>query len=186
MYCLSKYLDIYTYGQSGGRWYWSIIAGAPGDADWETLEIHLEAVIVRTGRCTWRPRLSEFADALAARDCVNLEAVFGRVWRSTWRIWLNERRDALGGRNRTSLEMHVGSIWSRSIGGMLGAATLSISWLTRNSRNETRWLYFWALMESWLVAVDLEGRLAGSWSYIEGSTHNRENEGKTDNGVWIE
>jgi len=44
-----------------------------------------------------------------------------------------------------------------------------------------RWLYIWALMESWLVAVDLIGRYAGSWSYIQGSTRNRENEGMTDN-----
>jgi len=44
-----------------------------------------------------------------------------------------------------------------------------------------RWLYHWALTESWLVAVDLVGRHARSWSYIQGSTRNRENEGKTDN-----
>jgi len=43
-----------------------------------------------------------------------------------------------------------------------------------------RWLYLWALMGSWLVAVDLVERHAGGWSYIQGSTHNRENEGMTD------
>jgi len=39
-------------------------------------------------RCTWRPRSSEFGDALAGRDRVEL-------------------RDALGGRDRASLEMHL-------------------------------------------------------------------------------
>jgi len=46
MYYLSKSLYIYTYGQYGGIRYWSIIAGAPGDADLENLEMHLEAVIM--------------------------------------------------------------------------------------------------------------------------------------------
>jgi len=43
-----------------------------------------------------------------------------------------------------------------------------------------RWLYLWALMESWLVAVDHVEKHAGSWSYIQGSTRNRENEEKMD------
>jgi len=38
-------------------------------------------------------------------------------------------------------------------------------------------------MESWLVAVDLVGRHAGS--YIQGSTSNRENDGKTDHLGWM-
>jgi len=36
-------------------------------------------------------------------------------------------------------------------------------------------------MELWLKAVDRVGRYAGSRSYIEGSTFNHENEGKTNN-----
>jgi len=36
-------------------------------------------------------------------------------------------------------------------------------------------------MGSWLMAVDCVGRHAGSWSYIQGSTRNHENEGTTDN-----
>jgi len=43
------------------------------------------------------------------------------------------------------------------------------------------WLYLWALMASWLIAVDRVGRHAGSWSYIQGSTRNHENKGKTNN-----
>jgi len=34
-----------------------------------------EAVIERVWRCTWRPRLSEFGDALGGRDRASLEAV---------------------------------------------------------------------------------------------------------------
>jgi hypothetical protein len=50
--------------------------------------MHLEAVIVWTGRCTWRPQSSEFGDALAGP---------GRV----------ELIDASGGRDRAGLEMHL-------------------------------------------------------------------------------
>jgi hypothetical protein len=72
-------LIIYTYGQSGYRQYWSLIPGAPGDTDWDDLEIHLEAVIGGTGRYTLMPRLSEFGDALGGRDRVELrDAVVGR------------------------------------------------------------------------------------------------------------
>jgi len=47
------------------------------------------------------------------------------------------------------------------------------------------WLYLWALIESWLMAVDLEGRYTGSGSYFQGSTRNHENEGKTNNLGWM-
>jgi len=40
-------------------------------------------------------------------------------------------------------------------------------------------------MESWLMAVDHEGRYAGSSSYFQGSTRNHENEGKTNNPGWM-
>ena len=52
-------------------------------------EMHLEAVIERVWRCTWRPGLSELRDAFGGRDRVNsevhLEAVIERVWRCTER-----------------------------------------------------------------------------------------------------
>jgi len=47
------------------------------------------------------------------------------------------------------------------------------------------WLYLWALKESWLMAVDHVGRYAESWSYIQGSTRNHVNEGKTNNLGWM-
>jgi len=54
-----------------------------------SLEIHLEAVIERVRRCTWKPRSSEFGDALGGLDRasleMHLEAVMKRVCRCTWR-----------------------------------------------------------------------------------------------------
>jgi len=46
---------------------------ALGDGDWVNSEMHLEAVIERVWRCTWRLRSSELRDALAGRDRVSLE-----------------------------------------------------------------------------------------------------------------
>jgi hypothetical protein len=60
MYNISKSLYIYTYGQSTARWYLSLITRAPGDAEWEYIEIHLEAGIICTGGRTWRPTSNEF------------------------------------------------------------------------------------------------------------------------------
>ena len=47
------------------------------------------------------------------------------------------------------------------------------------------WLYIGALMESGLLAVDLVRRHTGSWSYIQGSTCNRVNDGETDIVGWM-
>ena len=46
-------------------------------------------------------------------------------------------------------------------------------------------LDLWTLMESWLMAVDHAGRQARSWSYIQGSTCDHENKGKTNNLGWM-
>jgi len=40
-------LTIYTNGQPGCRHSSNIIGGAPGDADWENLEMHMEAIEAR-------------------------------------------------------------------------------------------------------------------------------------------
>jgi len=81
-----------------------------GGRDRASLEMHLEAEIERTERCTWRPWSSEFGDALGGRDRVNwelhLEAVIERVLRCTWRPRSSELRAAHGGHDRSSLEMH--------------------------------------------------------------------------------
>jgi len=99
-----------------------------------------------------------------------------------------ELRDALERGEWTSLEMHLEAMidqhwrtWRRSIGGAPGAAIHSISLSSCNCGNAMRWPILWALMESWLVAVNLVGRHARRWSYIQRSTRNRENEWTTDN-----
>jgi len=52
-------------------------------------EMHLEAVIDRVWRYTWRPLSIESGDILGGRDRasleMHLEAVIDRVWTSTWR-----------------------------------------------------------------------------------------------------
>jgi len=52
-------------------------------------EMHLEAVIERVWRCTWRLRSSELRDALGGRDQtsleIHLEGVIERDWTSIWR-----------------------------------------------------------------------------------------------------
>jgi hypothetical protein len=51
--------------------------------------MHLEAVIVRVGRCIWRPRSSNSRDALRGRDRaglkMHLEAEIEELKRCTWR-----------------------------------------------------------------------------------------------------
>jgi hypothetical protein len=51
--------------------------------------MHLEAVIDRVWRCTWKPRSSEFGYALGVRDRasleMHLEAMIKQDWRSTSR-----------------------------------------------------------------------------------------------------
>ena len=51
--------------------------------------MHMEAVIERVSRCTWRPRSSQLRDPPGAHDRASLgmhwEAVFRRVWRFTSR-----------------------------------------------------------------------------------------------------
>jgi len=69
--------------------------------------------------------------------------------------------------------------------GPLSDETLFISLLTGNRGNVTMWLYRWSLKESWLMVVNRVGRYAGSWSYIQGSTPNHENERKTNNLGWM-
>jgi len=99
MYYISKSLYIYTYGQSGCKRYWSVIAGASGDSHWDNLDMHLEAVIMWTGRCTWWPWSSKFEDVFAGRnrdefrdglgDCVT--GGIGRRWYGCCRTELEVR-----------------------------------------------------------------------------------------------
>jgi len=193
---------------------WSSEFGdALAGCDWVNLEMHSEIVIERVWLCPCRPWLCELGGrnrasvemhleaviervwryTLRGHDRGNLEAVIERVWRCTWRARMRELRNALGGRVRASLEMHLqpmieqdwSSTWRRSMGGSRGGETLFIGEFTHNRGNVTGDFTFEALMESWPVAVDHVGRHAGSWSYMQGSTRNHENEGKTNNLGWM-
>jgi len=98
---------------------------APGDADWENLEMNLEAVIMWTGRCTWRPQSSEFGDAPGGRDRVELRDAVGRRNRAsseihcgakimrTWRPWSVDFGDTLGGHYRVNSEMPLEAVIER-------------------------------------------------------------------------
>ena len=62
---------------------------ALGGCDWARLEMHLEAVIERVWRCTWKTTLCQLRDALGGHDRasleMDLEAVFEGIERYTWR-----------------------------------------------------------------------------------------------------
>ena len=127
------------------KWRLSELRDALGGRDRVSLEMHWQAEVKWTDRCTWRPWSIEFGHALGGRDRVNSEmyfvAVIERVWTCTWRPRWNEFRDALWGRDWVSLEMRLSqamiewdwsstwrwSIWRRSMGGAPGAETLLIS-----------------------------------------------------------
>jgi len=75
--------------------------------------------------------------------------------------------------------------WRRLMDSAPGAETIFIGSLTRTHGIVTMWNYLWTLIKSGLMAVDCVGRYAGSWSYIQGSTPNHENEGGTNNCGWM-
>jgi hypothetical protein len=62
---------------------------ALGGSDRVSLDMHLEHVIARVWRCTWRPRSSKFGDALRGHDQDGLEGhmeiSIERDWSCTWR-----------------------------------------------------------------------------------------------------
>ena len=152
--------------------------------------MNLEAVIDRVWRYTWRLWSSEFGDThFEDRDRVNsrccnhasleipFEAMIERVWICTWRAWWCK----IGVRNRATLDLNLQEVDGRRAG-----CWDSFHQLVNLQPWECdMWLYLWAVMESWLMAVDRAGRQAGSWRYIQGSTRNHENEGKKNNLRWI-
>jgi len=74
-------------------------------------------MIKQSWKCTWRPRLSKFRDALSGSDGVSfemhLEAIIQWVKRWTWRPTSSELRDALGGCDCVHVEMHLEVIIER-------------------------------------------------------------------------
>jgi len=177
---------------------WSSDFGeALGGSNRSYLEIHLEAVIERVWRyalgghdcanfqavikcvwrCTWRPWSCELAGRNQASLEINLEAVTEWVWRHTWRMWSTEIEDTLGGCDWARLDEYLEAVDGRRSG------TQFISQLTRNSGNVTRWHYLWSYYGELAGGGRSGGRYTSRWSYIQGSTWNRENEGMTDN-LW--
>jgi len=72
--------------------------------------MHLEAVIERIWRYTWRPRSSELRDALRNHDRARLQM-------DLWRPWLSKFGDTLGGHDRASLEICTWRPWSCKLAG---------------------------------------------------------------------
>jgi hypothetical protein len=106
----------------------------------------------------WNLQSREFPHAFGSHHHVNLEAILEQVWMKTLR---------------------------RSMGCMPGAGILFIIKSTQNSGNVTRRLYHCAHLGSWVIEVDCVGRQARSCSYIQMSTCNQKNEGKTNNVGWM-
>jgi len=77
-HALFKSLDIYTYGQSGRRWYSSIIGGAPGHGHWEDLEMHhLEAIVMKRWTINTPPHLPRHPNRIHEKE----------------RFWFNQHRN---------------------------------------------------------------------------------------------
>ena len=117
------------------------IRGTPEDDDRVNSEMHMEAEIKWTQRCTWRPRSSELRDALGGRDLVNsemhLDAEIEWIQRFIWTPKLSQLRDALGGPDRASWDMHLDA---------------KIKWIQRCTPS-----YDWARLEMNLQQAMIEG-----------------------------
>ena len=157
------------------RPWWSQFGDALGDWDRVNSETHFEAGIEQVSRCTWRPWSCQLEARNRTSLEIHLEAVIERVWRCNWRPWSSEYGDTLGDRDPVRLDEYLEAADGRRTG------TQFISWLTRNHGNVTRWLYLWSSYGELAGGGWSVGRYAGSWSYIQGSTRNCENEGTTDN-----
>jgi len=134
--------------------------------------MHLEAVIERvwrctwrprsswTQRCTWRPQSSDFGDGFAGRDRV--------TQRCTWRPWSSEFGDAQGGRDRVTSRMHLEAViervW-RCTWRPRSGWTERCTWRSWSSEFEDALAgHDWARSGDYLEAVDR--RRAGCWDSI--------------------
>jgi len=74
------------------------------------------------------------------------------VWTCTWKLRSSEIGVGLRGRRSEHCRL----------GGVMRTDMQFLSESTRNGGNLTSWQCFWACVKSWLVAVELVGRYAGS------------------------
>jgi len=151
---------------------------------WCNSEIHLETMIEWTPRftwmprssqiqrCTWTPWSSKFAEVFGGRDHVT-------QW-CTWRLWSNKFGEVLGGHDHAQLEDYMEVVDRRRAGCQNSIHQLLNSQLWECDEVT---LSLSSLMESWLMTIDLVGRHGRSWSYIQGSTCNRENGDEDGNNM---
>jgi len=166
----------------------------------EISEIHFEGTIELVRRCPWRHWSSELPDAHRGCDWpskeMHLQAVIEQDWKSTWRWSILQVVDLAGGRSCSWSIMQVVDVAGVRLCG------LSILQVVHpeavNGRRAGCWDCIHRIVKTQLwecdeVTVPLQllwrtgwcwstcvGRHTGSWSYIEGSTCNRESEGMTD------
>jgi len=95
----------------------SLLNDILGGRDRSSLEMHLEAEIEWTERCSWRPWSIELRAALGGRDRasleMHLEAEIEGTERCTWRPWSIEFGDALGGQGGVNSEIHFEAVFER-------------------------------------------------------------------------
>jgi len=118
----------------------SELRDALGGSDRANLEMHLDAEIEWTQRCTWKPWLSEFGDSLGGQERVNwemhLETVIEHVRRYTSRSWSIKNGGVLGSSWSGESQCGGGESGGGRSGGMCDGSWDCIHWLTRNCRNE--------------------------------------------------
>jgi len=180
--CSLIYVSMYVYSYPSTHG----ISGLAAGGAWEQFEKLLRMTIEWTQRYTWRRFMLQVRDAHGGRDRASLEmhweALIEWTQRCTWRSWSSTFGDSLGGQDRARLEEYLQAVERRharcwdSIHRLVNLQPRESDEVTLPSN---------CLMESWLVMVDLLGRHVWSWRFIQGSTHNCENDGKTDNLWWM-
>jgi len=151
---------------------------ALGDGDWVNSEMHLEAVIERVWRCTWRLRSSELRDALGGRDRasleMHLETEIEWTQRCTWRPGSSKFGDALGGHDHANLQAVIERVWrytwkpwSSEFGDELGGRDRASLEMHLEAMIERVWRYTW---RPWLSEI---GRVLGGgrWTARRDSIH---------------
>jgi len=185
------YLDwLQAVSESNSRctcgWWWSVLRDTHGGYYWVNVEMHLEADIEWTVKCTWRPWSSMWGDALGDQERENLEAIIEQDWRYNWRPLSSECGDALGGNYHGRLDEYLVVVDIRAVNGRCVRSWHSIHWLVNSHLCECDEVTLPLSTNGALAgSSDLGGRHAWSWNGAPESTHNRENKGKRDTLGWM-
>ena len=166
-----------------GRYTWrprsSELQAALWGHDQAGLEMHLEAEIEWTERCTMRSWSCEFGDAIGDQEWVNS--------RCPWRPWSSEFQDALCGRDRGSVGMQLHTEikctegytprqWSSQFGDGIGDRDWVNSEMCREAVIERVWRCSCRLWSSEIGGLHggsrFGGRRDGSWDSIHSLTCN--------------